>query len=219
MKVKIQNNKKIIIMVLSMVIFLLVLKDVYYYEITSYDNWAYKVFVEDFRSNNMTIIMKFFTFLGSGLFIVSSLTLMILFFKNKRDSLLAILNVVIVFLLNNILKIIVQRPRPSGFNLITESNYSFPSGHSMISTAFYGFFMYLIYKNVKNNKLKYTLMSLLFLLIVLICISRIYLGVHYLSDTLAGFFISLSYLMIFISLIPKLTRRMKNAKEKEKVKN
>ena len=75
MKAKIENNKKIIIMVLSMAIFLLVLKDVYYYEVTSYDDWAYKVFVEDFRSNNMTIIMKFITFLGSGLFIASILLL------------------------------------------------------------------------------------------------------------------------------------------------
>ena len=219
MKAAIGNNKKIIIMVLSMAVFLLVLKDVYYYEVTSYDDWAYKVLVEDFRSNNMTIIMKFITFLGSGLFITFSLALMFVFFKDKKEAVLSTLNVIIVFLLNTILKIIIQRPRPSGFNLITESNYSFPSGHSMVSTAFYGFIMYLIYKNIKNNKLKYTLMLFLFLLIILICTSRIYLGVHYLSDTLAGFFMSLAYLMVFISLAPKLIRRFINAKEKEKVKN
>ena len=160
--------------------------------------------------------MKVFTFLGSGLALFLIVGLSFLLFKNKDNGIILTLNLSLVFVLNSIIKTIVQRPRPSGYNLIVESNYSFPSGHSMVSTAFYGYFIYLVYKNVKNKKIKYLLISLLFLLIMLICISRIYLGVHYLSDTLAGFFLSIAYLMIFITFIPKFYKeKRRNAKKKK----
>ena len=95
----------------------------------------------------------------------------------------------------------MQRPRPIEFRIIDENGYSFPSGHSMVSAAFYGFLIYLIYKNIKNKYLKWGLITILSLLIIFIGISRIYLGVHYTSDVLAGFLISISYLIIFTSLI------------------
>ncbi len=71
----------------------------------------------------------------------------------------------------------------------------------MVSMAFYGFIMYLIYKNVKSKKLKWSLVLSLGILIILIGISRIYLGVHYASDVVGGFCISISYLMLYISVI------------------
>ena len=103
--------------------------------------------------------------------------------------------------LNQILKYIVQRNRPEGYRLIDESGYSFPSGHSMVSTAFYGFLIYLVIKKVKNKYLKNFLVILLSILIILIGFSRVYLGVHYASDVIAGFFISIAYLILFITMI------------------
>ena len=70
----------------------------------------------------------------------------------------------------------------------------------MASAAFYGFFIYLIFKRLKNKKIKLFLISMLGLLIILIGVSRIYLGVHYTSDVIAGFSISISYLTIFTSI-------------------
>ena len=210
------KNKKIIVVVLCLLTFFLILRDVFIYEVTSYDNWAYSVFVVNLRNDFMTNVMKVFTFLGSGLALFLIVGLSFLLFKSKDNGIILTLNLSLVFVLNSIIKTIVQRPRPSGYNLIVESNYSFPSGHSMVSTAFYGYFIYLVYKNVKNKKIKYLLISLLFLLIMLICISRIYLGVHYLSDTLAGFFLSIAYLMIFITFIPKFYKeKRRNAKKKK----
>ncbi len=210
MKEKINKNKKIIIFTFSLLFFFLILIDVFRYEVTIYDNWAYRVFVENLRSNSMTTMMKIITEFGN-IFIMLFIILL-LFLKNKKESFYASINMCLIFIINLIVKLIVQRPRPSGYNLINESNFSFPSGHSMVSTAFYGFLIYLVYRNIKEKKLKYSLIILLFLLIIFICISRIYLGVHYFSDTLAGFFLSLSYLMIFVSVITKYSKKRTNNK-------
>lgn len=213
MKAKINKNKKIILFTISLLVFFLILIDVFRTDVTRYDNWAYSIFVENLRNDSMTTIMKIITEFGN-VFIMLFI-IILLFFKDKKQSLYASVNMCLIFIINSIVKVIVQRPRPSGYNLINESNFSFPSGHSMVSTAFYGFLIYFIYKNVKNKKTKYTLISLLFILIMLICISRIYLGVHYLSDTLAGFFLSISYLMVFISVIPILEKNIKTKSNKE----
>ena len=106
--------------------------------------------------------------------------------------------------MNYTLKQIFQRPRPIEYRIINESGYSLPSGHSMISMAFYGYLIYLIYKNVKNEHLKRCLILFLSILIISIGISRIYLGVHYTSDVLAGFLAAISYLIIYIFFLKKL---------------
>ena len=100
-----------------------------------------------------------------------------------------------------LLKNILQRPRPTEYRIIEETGYSFPSGHSMVSMAFYGYLIYLIYKYVKNKYIKWTLIVLLSILICSIGISRIYLGVHYTSDVLGGFLISLSYLIVYTLIV------------------
>ena len=70
----------------------------------------------------------------------------------------------------------------------------------MISAAFYGYLIYLIWKYLKNKKIKYLLMIMLSMLIFIIGISRVYLGVHYMSDVIAGFLISMAYLVVFSSV-------------------
>lgn len=202
-----KKNKSIIIATVSMIVFLLILKDIFQYEITSYDSWAYNVFVENFRSEEMTLIMKTITACGGIVIIGIICLLLFLFMKNKKIPMVLMINTIVIVMLNDFIKFVVQRPRPTGYNLITESNYSFPSGHSMVSTFFYGFLIYLIYMFVKNKKLKVLLISLLSFLIILICISRIYLGVHYLSDTIAGFALSLAYIMILVMFNHEIERK------------
>ena len=196
------SNKQIIIMTIAIVIFLLILKDVFQYEVTYYDNWAHDVFVNSLRSNKMTMIMKFITSFGSIFVLCIILLILMLLYKNKKLIYILMTHTVLIIIINDFLKFLVHRPRPSGFRLITESNYSFPSGHSMISTFFYGFLIYIIYTEVKNKTLRNVLIIFMSIFIILICISRIYLGVHYLSDTLAGFLLSIVYLMLLISLNP-----------------
>ena len=210
MKDKIKKNRKVIIATIFFVLFLIILKDIYQYEITSFDNFAYNLFVKDLRNDNITLIMKLITFLGSGIALIAIVLLMAFFYKNRRETLEVAINLGTIYLLNAIVKLIVQRPRPVGYNLVTETSFSFPSAHSMVSTAFYGFIIYLIYKNIKDKRKKYLSISLLFILIILICISRIYLGVHYLSDTVGGFSLAIVYLMIFITLKGKIYDKEEN---------
>ena len=216
------NNKYIITLFFFLLVFFIILKDIFQYEITTYDNWAYNIFVKDLRSNNMTTFMKIITSFGGGIFLISILIVLFVTIKDKMIGLFASANLVVIYLLNNLVKVIVQRPRPSGYNLINESFYSFPSGHSMISTAFYGFIIYLVYKKINNRVLKYSIIFLLFNLIILICVSRIYLGVHYLSDTLAGFALSMVYLMSLVYIIPYLKGKINyegKGRKKEKKKS
>ena len=105
--------------------------------------------------------------------------------------------------INQTIKHIVRRPRPNVLRLVEESGYSFPSGHSMISVAFYGLVIYLVYKNVNNKYLKWTLITLLSLLILTIGFSRIYVGVHYFTDVVGGFFLALAYLIVYIYIYNK----------------
>ena len=122
--------------------------------------------------------------------------------KDKKIFLQFFTLTFITKVINHIIKIIVKRDRPSVLTSISvESGYSFPSAHTMVSTVFYGFMIYLIMKNIKNKKLKNTLAVILSLVILLIGISRIYLGVHYATDVIFGFIFGLIILFIFVKLV------------------
>ena len=121
--------------------------------------------------------------------------------KNKKLGIIFPLNLVIVTLLNQTLKYIVRRQRPSGYRLIDISGYSFPSGHAMISLATYGLLLYIVSKIIKTKPIKIIISALLITIILLIGISRIYLGVHYLSDVLVGYILSTIYLLTITELI------------------
>lgn len=148
--------------------------------------------------------MKFITWFGSAICLIIATVLLFIFLKNKKTSLVVLINLVLVTVLNQGMKFILQRPRPTEFRIIEETGYSFPSGHSMVSMAFYGLLIYIIYKHINNKYLKWILISLLSILILLIGFSRIYLGIHYVSDVCAGFLFSIAYLILFINAINKL---------------
>ncbi len=164
---------------------------------------GYKMVSTFLISDFATPIAKFITNFGGAIFLIGLTVLLIILIKNKKIGLSIFANLVIITGLNQLLKRILQRPRPTEFRIVEETGYSFPSGHSMVSMAFYGYLIYLIYKYAKNKYIKWSLIVLLSCLIVGIGTSRIYLGVHYTSDVLGGFLISVSYLVIYISAVNK----------------
>ena len=197
----IEKNIKWIALFICVILVIGIVEDVLDKEIYKLDVVGYNFVSQYLISDNATPIAKGITQLGGVIGLITIAVILSIAIKNKKICILIWLNLAISALLNQILKRIVQRPRPTEFRIIDESGYSFPSGHSMVSAAFYGFLIYLIYKNIKNKYLKCGLIAVLTLLIILIGISRIYLGVHYTSDVLAGFLISISYLIIFTYLI------------------
>ena len=195
------NNKRWIIVFIALIVFFSILEDVFEKEILIIDTIVYKFAVEFLRSDLLTLIMKIITNFGNALPVLLIAIVVIVNSKDKKVPIWIILNLFFATALNQILKYIVQRNRPEGYRLIDESGYSFPSGHSMVSTAFYGFLIYLVIKKIKNKYLKDCLVILLGILIILIGFSRVYLGVHYASDVIAGFFISIAYLILFVTMI------------------
>ena len=197
------KNLKWIILFICLVGFLAIAEDVFHKEIMTKDIIGYKLVSTFLISDFATPIAKFITNFGGAIFLIIATIILFILIKNKKIGFSIISNLVIVTILNQSLKNILQRPRPNEFRIIEETGYSFPSGHSMVSMAFYGYLIYLIYRYVKNKYLKWTLIVLLSILICTIGISRIYLGVHYTSDVLGGFLISISYLVIYISAVNK----------------
>lgn len=198
-------NKKVLVLSLEIILsicFIVILCLVLNGNIRVFDNSVYNI-VSKFICSPITIIMKNITNFGNGYTLITLTVLLILFCKNKSHF---GINLVVSFVLNIIIKTIIARPRPVGHNLITEGGYSFPSGHSMISMAVYGFLIYYIYKNVSNKMWRWLLIILLSLLILIIGFSRIYLGVHYASDVLAGYLLSLIWLITFITIIERKTK-------------
>lgn len=194
-----KKNYKLIILLICVVILVAIMEDIFEKETMFIDLFIYKLIVLSMRNNILTSVFRVITNLGGAYFLIIITILCAIFIKNKKIAFAIPINLILSTILNLVLKNIVERPRPIGYRLIDETGYSFPSGHSMISAAFYGLIIYFIWKNVKNIKLKYISCILLALLILLIGISRIYLGVHYASDVLGGFTISIAYLIIFTS--------------------
>ena len=156
-------------------------------------------FISRFINDNLTNIIKFITFLGSAIIVILITVLALIVLKNKKIGLFMALNLVVITIFQYILKPIFGRARPVDINLIEETNYSFPSGHSLTAMAFYGFIIYLIYKYDLKYKKIYTI--LFSILIILIGLSRVYLGVHFITDVFGGFTFSLFYLIVFINIV------------------
>ena len=212
----IEKNYKWIIAFLCLIIVLMLLEDIFENEQLTLDMFVYRLVILNLRSEPLTAIMKVITNLSSAYVLIAITLGTLLFVKNKKVGLCVASNLAIATILNQLLKYIIQRPRPEGYRLIAESGYSFPSGHSMVSMAFYGLIIYLIWKMVKNKKVKYISCGILGILIPLIGFSRIYLGVHYASDVIGGFAISIAYLLLFTSVTRSI---LQLEKEKVKMKN
>jgi len=201
----IKNNNKWYILIVCLIGFFIILINVLNNNIQSFDTFIYKAVIS-FKSDYVTNIFKFITEFGDAILLVTITLLSLIILKNKKIAGSIAINLVLFPLLNTLLKNIIRRPRPEGYRLIEETGYSFPSGHSMAAMAFYGLIIYYIFENVKNKKIRNFSCVLLNILILLIGISRIYLGVHYASDVIAGFLASLVYLIVYISIILKLIR-------------
>ena len=162
----------------------------------------FNVVVANNRNVFWTGFFKIFTHLGSfyTLAVLSVIGIILIWFvmKNKKLSAFYAVCFAFVCIANYVIKQIVRRIRPEHLMIISETGFSFPSGHAMMSLAFFALLIHFVWKTKKNKPLKITLVLLFSILIAGIGFSRIYLGVHYLTDIIAGFLISFAIVMIFV---------------------
>lgn len=103
-------------------------------------------------------------------------------------------------------KLAFHRSRPE-IAFYTENTFSFPSGHSTIAVAFYGFLTYIMFRETKKWKHKINTVFCGIILIFAIGLSRLYLGVHFLSDVLGGYLLGAFWLVASIAISEWLRRR------------
>ena len=158
------------------------------------DTFIYNIIIK-MQSDSVTQIFKAITFLASTKFILClNIIALIIYIIKKRGYLLLIpVNSIFSVVSNNLIKFLLKRPRPNVLRLVTETNYSYPSGHAMISVLFYGTIITLLNRN--NIKYRKIINIILMLIILLVGVSRIYLGVHYASDIIGGYLISTGILL------------------------
>ncbi len=174
----------------SLFLFAKLSEDLLFNELLLFDRITIGI-VRFFSSDSLTRIMKGVSRLGSPLvlIIVGVLIMLYLGFIRKRfwDTLLVPVVLGGGLILNEALKFLFHRPRPGLHRLVEVGGFSFPSGHAMMSFIFYGLLVYLVWANFSGKFFRLLTTAILVIAILAVGISRIYLGVHYPSDVLAGF--------------------------------
>lgn len=195
--------------IISLVLFLWLADEVLEGETILFDN-SVRLFVHQFASPLMTGLMQTMSFIGSTVFLVSLGTVVVIWFAFagwKRAIALFLINMAGAIALLITLKINFQRTRPEPyFDTPLPSSFSFPSGHSLSSLCFFGVLAWLVTARIENRAVQIGVWVLAVLLILLIGVSRIYLGVHYPTDVLAGYAAALVWVCT-VSLGDFLVRR------------
>ncbi len=152
----------------------------------------------------MDIFFLFITYTG-GPIIISAVTIisciLLVAHKHKKKALELLIAVLGSSITVFLLKFIFNVPRPLE-SYYYESLPAFPSGHAAAAAALYGFVFFTIWKHEKHP-IKNKSLLLLSLLIALIGISRIYLGVHYVTDVIVGYFVGFLWIFISTKIISK----------------
>jgi membrane-associated phospholipid phosphatase len=122
--------------------------------------------------------------------------------RRRMELLLLMLAVVGTEILTLGLKLGFHRERPFFSDpLASESSYSFPSGHASVSLAVYGTIAFIAARNLANVRARLAVLVAAGILILLIGISRLYLGVHFLTDVIAGFSLGLAWVTLCVLLL------------------
>ncbi len=120
----------------------------------------------------------------------------------RRDAVFVGLALVGAQVLSNAMKLVFRRERPFFSDpLASERTYSFPSGHALVSLAVYGSIALVLAKRLPTHRQRVALISGAAVLVLAIGVSRLYLGVHFLSDVLAGYAAGAAWLgLLYVAL-------------------
>jgi|SRR3989344_1461593 len=163
------------------------------------------LFIQRFNYFWFDFLMRFMTEIGYffwGSVMVSLFSLLLFYFRGKKDAAFLIFSSLGALVLSEVLKNIVLRPRPDPLLILQVETFkradSFPSGHVLFAIGLYGFLLFIVYSWIKNLWLRRIVMALFLLIIILMGLSRIYLGSHWFSDTLGAYLIGFVWLYLVI---------------------
>lgn len=170
------------------------------------------------RTDWLTPIMKGITYMGNWQ-TITAICLLLLIINKTRITYGVPLSIgaLLVSLTNKGIKALALRPRPDiDMFLIEQGGWSFPSGHAITSMFFFGMFIWLVRRNVKRRWFANCLTTIFSIPMVLVGISRVYLGVHYPTDVLAGWLLGISAVALMVAIIEKITRKKNERNEKDR---
>jgi len=177
---------------------------------------ATRAAVHQLASPAMTVVMRFFSFVGSTLMLTIGTTIVVIWFAIRRwgrEAKLFAITMIGGSLLNITLKLTFKRSRPIPFfDPWPPETYSFPSGHSLMSAVFFGALAAILSGRIEKKRVRAIVWVLASCMFLLIGFSRIYLGVHHTTDVIAGFSAALIWILVVRFVEMHLARRRKRRK-------
>ena len=166
------------------------------------DIWINGFFLSSASSNGLAIMNVITNILSPAFISLVALVGIIYFLKKKqwRYATISTLSIGGGLVISALLKEIIGRPRPE-FAYIVENDFSFPSGHAIAATIFFTLIIYFFARKIKNLVWREIFITISILLIILTVVSRLYLGVHWLSDVVAGVSFGLFWTTSMILLV------------------
>lgn len=202
----------ILLFLLTLFVFVYIADEIVLENETQFDQ-AITTDIAPYQSPDATTAMQIFTFFGSQLFLLPAYVLLILYYwirKNKRLAFnvgaIGLTSTCVLFLF----KSIFRRSRPLDPLIQHVAGFSFPSGHSFSSFTFYGIIAYLLWQTKIANVWKVVSTILLFLLASTVAFSRVYLRVHFPSDVVAGFCLSMVWLILSFWILGRIETHRQN---------
>ena len=157
-----------------------------------------------------TRLMEIVTFFGSPNFLFPAYLVLILYYLFRKKIKLA-LDITMIGLSSTgvlfLFKDIFQRQRPLDPLIRNVTGFSFPSGHSFSSFTFFGLLIFILWKTGLKKAWKILVTIILFLFAATIAFSRVYLRVHYPSDVVAGFCLSIIWLMLSLWILHRADKK------------
>lgn len=149
-------------------------------------------------SKNLILIVKGITSIGGPLMVIGICAFLVFYPKTRWNfGVMVASGSLLTFLTGFMFKSIFGRERPDVLQLVHEGSYSYPSGHAAVSVVMYGLLAFYIYQNVKSKKMKNFLIIMCTVAPIVIGLSRVYLGIHYMTDIIGGWILGI--LMTIVS--------------------
>lgn len=168
----------------------------------AFDEAIYQAVSVDLRSDWLTLVMSNVTVLGTAVPMTAMIVVLIAFTPHQREGWYCAASAILVRLLNELLKTLAARPRPDeSLWLVSETGLSFPSGHTMNAVVLFGLFAWFVWRSEHPRWLRVLLCVVFVCAAALVGVSRVYLGVHFASDVLAGACVSGAWLVIYTRCI------------------